>query len=57
MAISTPASSSSHRRRRRRHKPDTDSDTRNRKLTVGFLGLLMIALLASLGVIAASMAQ
>lgn len=56
MAVSTSASGS-HRRRYRRLKSEEISTARNRKFTVGVLGLLLVALLASLGVIAASLGQ
>ncbi|MET4107746.1 hypothetical protein [Hymenobacter sp. UYP22] len=56
MAVSTSVSTSGSRRRRhRRLKSEETSTVRNRKFVVGVLGLLLVALLASLGVIAANL--
>ncbi|MDU0372208.1 hypothetical protein ACFPAF_17530 [Hymenobacter endophyticus] len=55
MAVSTSISTSGSRRRHRRLKSEKTPIVRNRKLVVGVLGLLLFALLASLGVIAANL--
>ncbi|GGG40389.1 hypothetical protein [Hymenobacter glacieicola] len=59
--MSVTTTTSTHRpgksRRRRSLKTDDTVSVRKMRATAGFLGLLVLALLASLGVIAASASQ
>jgi hypothetical protein len=56
MATSTTSSTTHYqRRRRRRLKPDEATNARRHKVTAGILGVLLVALLASLGVIVANL--
>lgn len=52
--ISPSASSPGRQRRRYRLKSDAHTETKSRKLTLFFLGLMLLALLASIGVIAST---
>lgn len=55
--VSSSASSTGRQRRRYRLKSDAHTETKFRKLTLFFLGLMLLALLASVGVIAATAAS
>ncbi|WP_426489831.1 hypothetical protein [Hymenobacter sp. 102] len=52
--ISTSASSPGRQRRRYRLKSSSQPEAKSHKLTVVFIGLILLALLASIGVIAAT---
>ena len=61
MAVTGPQSASANRRRRRtssyvKLEADKKAETRSKYLTAALLGLLVLALLASLGVVAFGLA-
>ncbi|UOQ75436.1 hypothetical protein MUN84_11995 [Hymenobacter sp. 5516J-16] len=56
-AITSSTHRSGKSRRRRSLKKDDTVSVRKMRVTAGFLGLLVLALLASLGVIAATASQ